>query len=587
MNPYSVPIRNKGFLIYIQIMNRIHMVSLIAIMVFTNAVSQKFAVTDKLYGDLRSAFDSDKAYQTVAFAEKRWRLAGNPHFDECIFYIENILRNAGFINEQVARTSDVLTYRIEKRKLRRPSWQPMEGSLTLTGDQAPLLSFDSNKNMIAINSASTGKEGVTGEIINIGSGTDREISGKNLSGKILFGIGSVRSLHAIVLKHKALGLLTYSIPPYNQPEKHTSSISFGSIPYLDSIENKWCIFLSYAAKERLATALAAGAVHATVKIKTAFYTDDELTIIANVKGSVKQQERFVFSAHVQEPGANDNASGVGALAEMARVTAEMIKAKKYLPHRSITFLWGDEIISTRRYIVEDSLRKKGILWGLSLDMVGEDVNKTGGSFLIEKMPDPSAIWTRGKDKHTEWGGSPLKESDLFPHYFNDMLLNRCLQQSKFNGWKVNTNPFEGGSDHTPFLDAHIPGLLMWHFTDVFYHVDGDRIDMVSKEELENVGVAALATAFTLCANTEKTSIRLIHELKQNALSRIKDEINLSKSAIAGGAVTPEQYHIIDVWKKYYTEVFRTMIEINTEGPTPGIRRTIEKSIDEINKLRLD
>ena len=33
---------------------------------------------------------------------------------------------------------------------------------------------------------------------------------------------------------------------------------------------------------------------------------------------------------------------------------------------------------------------------MSLDMVGEDVKKTGGSFLIEKMPDPSAIWTRGK-----------------------------------------------------------------------------------------------------------------------------------------------------------------------------------------------
>lgn len=568
-------------------MIRIIILTLIAVLVYTNSVSQKFAVTDQLYNELRSAFDGDKAYQTVAFAEKRWRLAGNPHFDECIFYVENILKNAGFINEQIANESDMLTYRIEERKLRRPSWQPVEGSLTLAGDQVPLLSFDSNKNMIAINSASTIKEGVTAEIINIGSGSESEISGKNLSGKILFGIGSVRSLHAIVIKHKAIGLLTYSIPPYNQPEQHTSSISFGSIPYLDSIENKWCLFLSYGAKERVVTALAAGSVHATVKIQTTFYTNDELTLIANIKGTVQKEERFVFSAHVQEPGANDNASGVGALAEMARVTAEMIKSKKYLPHRSITFLWGDEIISTRRYIVEDSLRKKGILWGLSLDMVGEDVNKTGGSFLIEKMPDPSAIWTRGKDKHTEWGGRPLKESDLFPHYFNDMLFNRCLQQSKFNGWKVNTNPFEGGSDHTPFLDAHIPGLLMWHFTDVFYHVDGDRIDMVSKEELENVGVAALAAALTLCANSEKTSIRLIQELKQNAINRIQEEINLSKSAIASGAVVSDQYHIINVWKKYYADVFRTMIEINTGGPTTGIRKSIDKSINEINKLRLN
>tara|TARA_B110000091_G_scaffold98139_1_gene106719 strand:- start:104 stop:277 length:174 start_codon:yes stop_codon:yes gene_type:complete len=56
---------------------------------------------------------------------------------------------------------------------------------------------------------------------------------------------------------------------------------------------------------------------------------------------------------------------------------------------------------TRRYVKEDSIRAKDIKWGISLDMVVEDTEKTGGTFLIEKMPDPSAIWTRGNHKHTE------------------------------------------------------------------------------------------------------------------------------------------------------------------------------------------
>ncbi len=560
---------------------------LIVFLKYSPAIAQEYAVSEQLYRDLQSQFDGDEAFNTVSFAEKRWRLAGNPHFDECIYYVENILKKAGFINEQHARESDILTYTIEKRKLRRPSWQPMDGSLILSVDSLPLLSFSSNKNMIAINSSSTKEGGDIGEIIHIGSGSDHEISGKDLSGKILFGFGSVRMLHALAVKHKALGLLTYSVPAFNRPEIYTSSISFGSIPYLDSIENKWCLFLSYAAKEKLVSALAKGKVTATVRVKTKFYTNDELTIVANVKGTLKKEERFVFSAHVQEPGANDNASGVGALAEMAKVTAKMIKSKKYIPHRSITFLWGDEIISTRRYIEEDSIRKKGILWGLSLDMVGEDIMKTGGSFLIEKMPDPSAIWTRGEDKHTEWGGHPLKETDLFPHYFNDLLLNRCLQQASYNGWKVKTNPFEGGSDHTPFLDARIPGLLMWHFTDVYYHVDGDRIEMVSKQELENVGVSALATALTLCANTEKISIGLINEVKMNALHRIKKEIELGKEAIRVGSDTREQKHIIDVWKKYYSDALRTMSGINTAGPGPGINKAITNAISELEDLSLN
>ena len=70
---------------------------------------------------------------------------------------------------------------------------------------------------------------------------------------------------------------------------------------------------------------------------------------------------------------------------------------------------------------------------MSLDMVGENTEKTGGTFLIEKMPDPSAIWTRGTESHTEWGGRPLEKKDMVPHYFNDFVLNRALEQASTNG----------------------------------------------------------------------------------------------------------------------------------------------------------
>src|SRR5690606_39573119 len=77
----------------------------------------------------------------------------------------------------------------------------------------------------------------------------------------------------------------------------------------------------------------------------------------------------------------------------------------------------------QRYIKENSERAKGIMWGMSLDMVGENTEKTGGSFLIEKMPDPSAIWTRGDDKHTEWGAGDVQETDLFPQDRKSTRLN--------------------------------------------------------------------------------------------------------------------------------------------------------------------
>ena len=549
---------------------------------FINTLAQDVSipVIDAYYPLLRSAFIDSNAYTTTGFVEQRWRIAGNSGFNESIYYVEKILQNAGFKKEINSEADGPLTYRIETRKMKRPTWEPVNASLTITGDSLPLLQFITNRNMLAINSASTAEEGETAELVYIGKGTKKDFEGKDVKGKIVFGESGIGSLYNNAIKNGAIGVLAYSIPAYNQPEKYINSIQFQSISYQDTAKQKWGILVSYAAREKLKAALAKGTVHVNVKVASKIYASEELTIVANARGVSKPDERFVFSAHVQEPGANDNATGVGTLAEMARVTAKLIQENKISPQRTITFLWGDEIISTGRYIRDDSIRAKGIKWGLSLDMVGEDVAKTSGSFLIEKMPDPSAIWTRGNDKHTEWGGSVLQESDMFPHYFNDFLLNRCRQQAKENGWVVNANPFEGGSDHTPFLQAKIPGLLMWHFTDEFYHTDADRLDMVSAPEMKNVGVSALAAAFTLVSADEKTSLSLIEEIKKNALGRLQTEYVLSKQEIVKGGTVPKEQHIIDVWAGWYKQALAKMMEINTDG----ITKSIQKKIAEVQKM---
>jgi aminopeptidase YwaD len=543
-------------------------------------------VMDGYYLLLRNSFVESNAYKTVGFVEQRWRIAGNTGFNESIFYVEKILQDAGFKKETKGETDGPLTYRVETRQMKKPTWEPVNASLSIVGDETQLLQFATNRNMLAINSASTSLEGTTAEVMDVGKGTEKDFEGKDVKGKIVFGEAYIAGLYNTAIKKGAVGVLAYSIPDYNQPEKYTNSIQFQFIPYQDSAHQKWGILLSYAAKEKLKAALAKGSVQVNAKVVSKIYAAGELTIVANARGVSKPNERFVFSAHVQEPGANDNATGVGTLAEMARTTAQLVLNKKFTPQRTITFLWGDEIVSTGRYIKDDSIRAKGIKWGLSLDMVGEDITKTSGSFLIEKMPDPSAIWTRGNDKHTEWGGSVLKESDMFPHYFNDFLLNRCRQQAKENGWVVNANPFEGGSDHTPFLQAKIPGLLMWHFTDIFYHTDADRLDMVSAAEMKNVGVSALAAAFTLTAANEKTSLQLIEEITGSALQRLQTEYALSREAIVKGAAVGSEQHIIDVWAGWYKTALGKMTDINTKGITKNIQTKIAAAQNIIEQRRV-
>lgn len=547
------------------------------------AWAQPTAREKKYFKILQKCYNEQQAYNTVWFVEQRWRLAGNRGFNESIYHVEKILQQAGYKKETNGEATATLTYRIEKRPLKRLTWEPIDASLYIVGEKEPLLKFRTNFNMIAMNSASTPAEGVTAELVYAGKGSAKELEGIDVKGKIVMAENGIGSVYNNAVKNGALGALAYSMPSYNQPSKYTNSIQFQGIGYTDSINQKWGILLSYAAKEKLKAALAKGPVSVKVMVNTRIYASEELTLVANVRGNTRPDERFVFSAHVQEPGANDNASGVGALAEMARTTAELVQKRKVKPQRTLTFLWGDEIVSTRRYIQDDSIRAKGIKWGLSLDMVGEDIQKTGGTFLIEKMPDPSAIWTRGNEKHSEWGGSTMKESEMFPHYFNDLLLNRCLFEAKGTGWVVRTNPFEGGSDHTPFLAAKIPGLLMWHFTDVFYHTDADRLDMVSPVEMKHVAKSALATAYLLTTANDKTAAALIKDITRNALQRTQTEYELSKKNVQAGGDKAKEQHILQVWSDWYIKALATAIDIPPGKAGRRVLEAIEKGQQQVRE----
>jgi aminopeptidase YwaD len=513
------------------------------------------------------------AYETTAFVADYWRVVGNTGFNKSVYRIAEQLEKDGYVLEENATEKDVLTYRIETRPLKRPTWESVDATVTINGEKIPLLQHATNTSMIALRSYSTSKEGVTAQVIHVAD--LKKLKTTNVKGKIVFAETSPgRIFKAAVVEGGAVGLITYNNPKYLQPEKNTTSIQFRSIPF-DSVAKSWGIAMSYAAKERLKAALAKGKVSLNVKVETKIYPSEELTIVADIKGSENPKERLVFSAHIQEPGANDNATGVGATLEMASVTAKLVKEGKFVPKRSLTYLWGDEIISTRRYVQEDSIRAKGIKWGISLDMVGEDTEKTGGTFLIEKMPDPSAIWTRGNDKHSEWGGRPLKLKDMKPHYLNDFVIERFIAQGKRANWVVNTNPYEGGSDHVPFLRGNIPSVLFWHFTDQFYHTDNDKIDKVSQTTLKNVATAALISAFELINSDENSAKLVLANIENAASNRLDEELKQGKIAIQKGDALAIQKEIINTWKDWYVNAASTTSDMVSEGSS--YKAEIEKT----------
>ncbi len=538
-------------------------------------------VFESWYTMAREAYRPDRAFDIVAFMDNLWRLPGNSGFDASIARVEEELLEAGYRPEESAG-GHPFTYRIEHRPLSRPAWDPIDGSLTIVGEDEPLLEFHSNFNMIASNSHSTPPEGVRAELVFVGAGRAEDFEGLDVAGKIVFGATSVGRLYRSAVQQGALGALGYSMAAYKRPEIYRHSITFTSISY-DAEREGWGLALSLAAFERLREAVAEGRVEVEVKIETRIFESEELTIIADVHGTERPEERFVFSAHVQEPGANDNASGVATQSEMACAIPRMVAAGMPLPRRSISFVWGDEISSTRRYLQDDPERTAGVRWGISLDMVGENTALTGGTFLIEKMPDPSAVVTRGEDQHTEWFGSRrgLAEDRLVPHYFNDFILSRCLDQAAATRWVVKTNPYEGGSDHVPFLSAEVPGLLLWHFTDYFYHTDGDRLDKVSASEMRNVGVSALVSALILTSADEAAAVAIIEEVTNAAITRLDTEYELSRQAIGEGGEKAGEVRIIRLWRDWYAGAIREASDIEVGGPSAAIERVIAGAVDQV------
>jgi hypothetical protein len=163
----------------------------------------------------------------------RWfRWPGNTGFDASIDHVAAILRAAGYVREDSASASDRLVFRIERKKLDRPAWDPQDATVTIAGTATPLLSWKTNRNMLAINSWSTPDTGVLATLVNAGRGTPAQLDSASVAGKIVIAEASLQQLYTeAVVKRGALGVLAYRMPSYTQPEVHTNSIQFTSIPY--------------------------------------------------------------------------------------------------------------------------------------------------------------------------------------------------------------------------------------------------------------------------------------------------------------------------------------------------------------------
>ncbi|HEY0875321.1 MAG TPA: M28 family peptidase [Vicinamibacterales bacterium] len=538
---------------------------------------------ERAYQAMLDRFDGTAAMDIVEFMQQYWRIAANPGFNASIDHIRDRLTRA-----------KLPVVRVEEFAGGGRGWDYTVGSLWIAGDENPVLSKERDRVSLAINSFSTPREGLAARLVDAGAGRPADFENKAVKESVVLGDGSLGALWREAVRNRgAAGVISTQIASYIRPsdpakmdEAHKDVFQWGSVPY-DEERNAFGFKASWRSANRLREALKRDPdTRVRVQIQSSFYSGPTRTLMAEIPGRTRPDERIVIAAHVQEPGANDNASGCATLYGLAAALHEAIaRGAIPRPERTITFLWLDEIRGSREWLAADPARAKTVQYMFSMDMTGEDTAKTGGTFLIEKQADPSAVWPRPSDPHSEWGASRVPLESLKGSLLNDLHLASANRRARDTGWVVRTNPYEGGSDHTVFGNAGVPSLLNWHFTDRFYHTNQDTIDKVSASEMANVALAVATSAYVLAAASEDDAMAVMDLLEDAARARLALERRQGPALIAKArdraAAQKIEEQVIAAWIKWYREAFDSVARLPASPATPALLARIERAKAEL------
>ena len=207
---------------------------------------------------------------------------------------------------------------------------------------------------------------------------------------------------------------------------------------------------------------------------------DITNIITGSQENLLSSKYYVIGAHYDSVpetyGADDNASGIAVLLELARYT---MQEKISLPVRFVAFTAEEPPTFGTRYqgskvFVKSALENKDeILGAIILEMVGYTSNEQSYPLVLKWMGYPSKgnfIGIVGNRKSKKFGQS------IFQSFKKNEQLPVETLFVPLNGWIL---PDTRLSDHSPFWDAGLPAVMITDtafFRNPNYHTPQDTFD---------------------------------------------------------------------------------------------------------------
>lgn len=366
----------------------------------------------------------------------------------------------------------------------------------------------------------------SGELVDVGRGTKAsDYEGKDVRGKVALAYGyAANVVRAAVLKHGAVGVVIYPAP--GDRADHPDMTRYNGIwPRAEELDRTAGGFqISANQYTRLKQLMRQGAVRVQGMIDATLGAGQLTLVHAWIRGSENPEQEVVLVTHLDHPkwSANDNASGSGAMLEIARALKSLIDAGKLpRPKKTIHFLWVPEFFGTLAWAVNhpeirrcgawDDPRKEVKPWregqpcvvaALNLDMVGEDTVKTNSRFYFTRTPDsvPAFLNALMADVLAQ-----TRAADLY------------APTGTRNLWTPEAIGLALGSDHEIFLGLGVPATMLGHDPDWTHHTSEDTIDKTDASEFRRVGTLAAAAAWWMASATGAPTAGVRTELSEVSL----------------------------------------------------------------------
>jgi hypothetical protein len=474
---------------------------------------------------IKDELSGNDAKSYVAQITRFHRIQGSTMFHDAAEYVKNELTKLG-LNDAVIEQFPADGKTKYWTYTSPVGWTVKSAELHLVEPEQKLIArYKDIPQCLHTFSNATPKEGVTAELIDVGSGTKpADYQGKNVKGKIVLATGRATPVHKqAVYKRGAAGVITdtitYETPGVREsldiPDAHAYQGIWPTAEEKDKVT--WGFSLSKRQGTELRAFLNKGkTVKLKAKIDAKLFNGKEDVITATIPGKQKPNEEVFLVAHLchPKPSANDNASGAGLLLEIARTIQTLIETGKIKrPARTIRFFWVPETMGTVAYLsAHEDIRKK-LVAGINLDMVGQNQELCKSTLNLDRAPES------------------------LPSYLNDYVFHLIEESTKIfdrqttfgssSTFRYRTTAFSGGSDHAEFTSPpiNVPCIMLLQWPDLYYHTSMDTMDKVSEDTLARVGWIATVAVLTLANADVETAYFLANLTAAEANTRTEKTIH--------------------------------------------------------------